>query len=208
MQKEVSFLIGTLRSKFAEIVPIGRDLVRLLIAVCHIPEFLHFWHDLVNQPGTLMPNFNGIKELLKMRTSKKFIAMNVTPDMEMKIQYMLKNVVFGHQDSYQKWFMKSFLTSLSSQSLRPRVEILYLIRFLMIIRMILIQNFLTFKFSTALRPDLVRFVCTCVIPTNEILQSNVLPRWAFCFGCKFSHIKRIKMVFGLFNRLKTCPQTG
>ena len=94
-----------------------------------------------------MPNFNGIKELLKMRTSKKFIAMNVTPDMEMKIQYLLKNVVFGHQEYYQKWFMKSFLTSLSSQSLRP---------------------------------DLVRFVCTCVIPTNEILQSSVLPRWAFC----------------------------
>ena len=27
---------------------------------------------------------------------------------------------------------------------------------------------------------MIRFVCTCITPSNEILQSDILPRWAFC----------------------------
>lgn len=137
LQKEIGFTVGTLRTKFAEVIPIGRDLVRLLIGVTHIREFHEFWIDLIQRPGQLMPNFNGIKELLKTRTSKKFLVLNVTPEMETKIIFLLSKVKFGAHDPYQKWFSRSYLTSLSSQTVRP---------------------------------DIIRFVCTCIIPTNEILQ--------------------------------------
>ena len=49
--------MGTLKSKFAEVVPIGRDLVRLLLGISHIREFHDFWTDLIHRPGQLMTPF-------------------------------------------------------------------------------------------------------------------------------------------------------
>ena len=74
-----------------------------------------------------------------MRTSKKFIVQGVTFDMDHKLQFMLRSVPFGQHEAYQKWFQKTYLSSLS---------------------------------SVTLRADLIRFVCMCIIPTNEILQSQ------------------------------------
>ena len=108
LQKEIGFTVGTLRTKFSEVIPIGRDLVRLMIAVSHIPEYGEFWADLIHRPGQLMPNFNGIKELLKARTSKKFLMLNVTPEMENKIQGGVKVYKMFFRD-FRKYNLREFL---------------------------------------------------------------------------------------------------
>ena len=43
-----------------------------------------------------------IKDLMKMRTSKKFIVQGVTFDMDHKLQFMLRSVPFGQHETYQK----------------------------------------------------------------------------------------------------------
>ena len=84
---------------------------------------------------------------MKIRTSKKFISLCVTFDMDIKINFMLLKIRVGQQSPYERWFTKMYLTSMG---------------------------------SVTLRADLIRFVCTCIIPTNEIIQSDILPRWMFC----------------------------
>ena len=154
-KKEVQFVTVQLRTNFQSVMTIGRDLVRLLLSIAHIPEFGEFWRDLIFQPQSLQPNFGGIKDLMKMRTSKKFLVLGVTFDMDQKLRFMLTSVKFGAHETHQKWFQKSYLSSLS---------------------------------SVTLRADLIRFVCTCITPSNEILQSDILPRWAFC-GWVLSNIQ-------------------
>lgn len=147
LEKEIKFVITNLRTKFSELIPIGKELVRLLLGVCHIQPFNEFWSDLIHKPQSLQPKFHGVQELLKIRTQTKFVKLNVTFEMANKITFMLQKVKFGQHEYYQRWLIKTYLSSMTSQSLLP---------------------------------DLVRFVVLCVIPTNEILASDVLPRWAFC----------------------------
>ena len=49
---------------------------------------------------------------MKTRSSRKFIFQGVTFDMENKINFLLKNVKFGQHETYQKWFQKTYLSSL------------------------------------------------------------------------------------------------
>lgn len=45
--------------QWADCMRIGRDLVRLLIAVARIPEFDRLWQDIINNPTSLCPQFSG-----------------------------------------------------------------------------------------------------------------------------------------------------
>jgi len=147
IQKEIQFCVSTFRSNFGLVLQIGRDVIRLLLSLVHIPEFNQIWSDLINNPAIFQPNFTGIKEFMKIRTSKKFISLCVTFDMDIKINFILHKIRVGQQGPYERWFTKMYLTSMG---------------------------------SVTLRADLIRFVCTCIIPTNEIIQSDILPRWMFC----------------------------
>ena len=40
------------------------------------------------------------------------------------------------------------------------------------------KSYLSSPESQSLRPDLIRYIISVVHPSNEILQSNVMPRWA------------------------------
>lgn len=97
---------------------IGRDLVRLLQNVARIPEMDLLWRDLLHNPQTLSPQFTGvfsfhcsqtqccickrdkvyvllfagILQLLTSRTSRKFLACRLTPDMETKLLFMTSRV--------------------------------------------------------------------------------------------------------------------
>ncbi|XP_061680410.1 integrator complex subunit 3 isoform X1 [Syngnathoides biaculeatus] len=144
-QKEVDFCIGMLREKFLECVIIGRDLVRLLQNVARIPEMDLLWRDLLHNPQVLSPQFTGILQLLTARTSRKFLACRLTPDMETKLLFMTSRVRFGQQKRYQDWFQRQYLSMAESQSLRC---------------------------------DLIRYICGVVHPSNEVLSSDILPRWA------------------------------
>ncbi|CAH2327412.1 integrator complex subunit 3 [Pelobates cultripes] len=144
-QKEVDFCMMLLRDRFMDCFMIGRDLVRLLQNVARIPEFDLLWKDMLHNPQTLNPQFTGILQLLQSRTSRKFLACRLTPDMETKLLFMTSRVRFGQQKRYQDWFQRQYLSTPDSQSLRC---------------------------------DLIRYICGVVHPSNEVLSSDILPRWA------------------------------
>ncbi|KAM9294593.1 LOW QUALITY PROTEIN: integrator complex subunit 3 [Gastrophryne carolinensis] len=132
-------------SQFMDCLMIGRDLVRLLQNVARIPEFDSLWKDMLHNPSALSPQFTGILQLLQSRTSRKFLACRLTPDMETKLLFMTSRVRFGQQKRYQDWFQRQYLSTPDSQSLRC---------------------------------DLIRYICGVVHPSNEVLSSDILPRWA------------------------------
>ncbi|NXH37509.1 INT3 protein, partial [Dicaeum eximium] len=142
-QKE--FCVGLLRERFMDCFMIGRDLVRLLQNVARIPEFEQLWKDILHNPQVLSPQFTGVLQLLQSRTSRKFLACRLTPDMETKLLFMTSRVRFGQQKRYQDWFQRQYLSTPDSQSLRC---------------------------------DLIRYICGVVHPSNEVLSSDILPRWA------------------------------
>ncbi|XP_077937214.1 integrator complex subunit 3 [Gasterosteus aculeatus] len=144
-QKEVDYCISMLREKFMECQIIGRDLVRLMQNVARIPEMELVWKDLLHNPQVLSPQFTGVLQLLTARTSRKFLACRLTPDMETKLLFMTSRVRFGQQKRYQDWFQRQYLSTAESQSLRC---------------------------------DLIRYICGVVHPSNEVLSSDILPRWA------------------------------
>jgi len=144
-QKEVTFVVSMLRDKWLDCCLIGRDLIRLLSAVAKIPEIERLWSDLIHKPQTLAPTFTGIHQLLQQRTSRKFLICRVTPDMETKLNFMLRSVKFGNHKRYQEWFQRQYLQTAESQTLRS---------------------------------DLIRYICGCIHPSNDILCSDIIPRWA------------------------------
>ncbi|XP_060948253.1 integrator complex subunit 3 [Limanda limanda] len=144
-QKEVDYCISMLREKFMECLIMGRDLVRLLQNVARIPEIDLIWRDLLHNPQVLSAQFTGVLQLLTARTSRKFLACRLTPDMETKLLFMTSRVRFGQQKRYQDWFQRQYLSTAESQSLRC---------------------------------DLIRYICGVVHPSNEVLSSDILPRWA------------------------------
>lgn len=87
----------------------------------------------------------GISQLLYTRTSRKFLACRLHPEMENKILFLTSKVRFGQQKRYQDWFQKQYLSSPESQSLRA---------------------------------DLIRYIVGVVHPCNEVLCSDIIPRWA------------------------------
>ena len=136
--------IKLIRENFLECVNIGRDFVRLLQAVSKIPEFIELWRDILYNPKTLSPEFSGILQILSIRTSKRYLACRLTPDMESKLVFLSTQVKFGQQTKYQLWFCKRYLSSPESQSLVC---------------------------------DFIRYMCAVIHPTNEMLNSNIVPRW-------------------------------
>ncbi|KFV70776.1 Integrator complex subunit 3, partial [Dryobates pubescens] len=91
-QKEVDFCISLLRERFMDCFMIGRDLVRLLQNVARIPEFEQLWKDIIHNPQVLSAQFTGVLQLLQSRTSRKFLACRLTPDMETKLLFMTSRV--------------------------------------------------------------------------------------------------------------------
>lgn len=144
-QKEVSFVISLIRERFADILVLGRDLVRLLQNVARIPEFNVLWQDILMNPKTLSPGFSSVLQLLELRTSRRYLQSRLTPDMERKLVFLTASVRFGNHKRYQEWFQRQYLATPESQSLRS---------------------------------DMIRFIVGVIHPTNELLCSDIIPRWA------------------------------
>ena len=134
-----------LREKFSDCMAIGRDLVRLLQHVSRIPEFELLWRDILHNPKILNPSFTGLAQLMQTRTSRRFLFLRLTPDMEKKMVFLTSNVRFGHQKRYQDWFQRQYFSTPESQSLRC---------------------------------DIIRFIVGVIHPSNEVLCSDIIPRWA------------------------------
>ncbi|KRG03806.1 integrator complex subunit 3 homolog isoform X1 [Drosophila mojavensis] len=144
-QKEVKFTISLIRDRFHDIIPLGRDFVRLLQNVARIPEFEQLWRDILYNPKSLHPTFNGIWHLLQIRTSRRFLQCRLLPEMERKLHFLASSVKFGNQKRYQDWFQDKYFATPESHSLRS---------------------------------DLIRFIINVIHPTNDMLCSDIIPRWA------------------------------
>lgn len=143
--KEVKFIISLIRERFQDIIPLGRDFVRLLQNVARIPEFQQLWKDILTNPKCLYPSFTGIFQMLSTRTSRHFIGNRITPDIESKLHFLTSSVKFGNHKKYQDWFQDRYFATPESQSLRS---------------------------------DVIRYIINAIHPTNELLCSDIIPRWA------------------------------
>lgn len=141
----MKFVISLIRERFQDIIPLGRDFVRLLQNVARIPEFHQLWKDILTNPKSLSPTFNGIFHLLANRTSRHFIGNRITPDIENKLHFFTSHVKFGNHKRYQDWFQDRYFATTESQSLRS---------------------------------DVIRYIINAIHPTNELLCSDITPRWA------------------------------
>ncbi|KAL9669171.1 hypothetical protein QQ045_006714 [Rhodiola kirilowii] len=146
IRKEISFCVRLLREKFHLCIKIGRELVRILQELAHVPEFRAILEDLFLNPAAFgIPGFSDILQIYRMRTSSRYFLLRVTPEMEAQLRFLLTYVKFGNQRRYLEWFSKKFLFG-------PEKEVLVC--------------------------DMVRFICCAHHPSNEIIQSAVIPRWA------------------------------
>lgn len=143
--RETKFVISLIRDKFSDIMPLGREFVRLLQNVAKIPEFELLWKDILYNPKSLCPTFNGVWQLLQTRTSRRFLASRITPDIERKLHFLTNSVKFGNQKRYQDWFQDRYFTTPESHSLRS---------------------------------DIIRYIINAIHPTNDMLCSDIVPRWA------------------------------
>ena len=143
--KEVKFIISVIRDRFNDVIPLGRDFVRLLQNVARIPEFQQLWKDILTNPKSLVPSFTGIFQMLSIRTSRHFIGNRITPEIENKLHFFTSNVKFGNHKRYQDWFQDRYFATPESQSLRS---------------------------------DVIRYIINAIHPTNELLCSDITPRWA------------------------------
>ncbi|KAF8398191.1 hypothetical protein HHK36_017117 [Tetracentron sinense] len=158
---EIDFCIRVLREHLHLCLRIGRDLIRLLQDLMHIPEFLAVWKDLLLNPVEFRtPVFSDISQLYCLRTSSRYFLLRITPEMETQLQFLLTHVRWGSQKRYQAWFARKFLCG-------PERETIIC--------------------------DLVRFICCAHHPTNEIIQSDVIPRWAvigwLLKSCRKNHVE-------------------
>lgn len=109
-QKEFDFCVRMLRQQFHLCLKIGRDLVRILQDLAHVPEFQAIWKDLLLNPGEFKTKeFHDISQLYLSRTSNRYLLLRITPEMEIQLRFLLTHVKFGSQKRYQAWFARKFL---------------------------------------------------------------------------------------------------
>ncbi|KAL0433243.1 UNVERIFIED_CONTAM: Integrator complex subunit [Sesamum latifolium] len=145
-QMEIGFCVRMLRENFSLCLRIGRDLVRLLQDLVHVPKFRSIWKDLLYNPSAFkVDGFVDISQIYGTRTSRWYFLLRITPEMESQLRFLLTRVKFGSQKRYQVWFARKFLAVPE----RKAVVI-----------------------------DIVRFICCAHHPSNEIIHSDVIPRWA------------------------------
>ncbi|XP_024994434.1 integrator complex subunit 3 [Cynara cardunculus var. scolymus] len=145
-QKEIEFCIRVFREQFHLCLKIGRDLIRLLQDLVHVPEFQDIWKDLLLLPANFKTSgFSDISQLYRSRTSSRYFLLRITPEMEAHLRFLLTHVKLGSQTRYQIWFARKFFNVPDSET-------------------VII--------------DIVRFICCAHHPSNKIILSSVIPRWA------------------------------
>uniref|UniRef100_A0A251SES8 Putative integrator complex subunit 3 n=1 Tax=Helianthus annuus TaxID=4232 RepID=A0A251SES8_HELAN len=136
-QKEIEFCIRVFKDQFHLCLKIGRDLIRVLQDLVHVPEFHDLWKDLLSRSSDAC-------QLYRSRTCSRYFLLRITPEMETHLRFLLTQVKLGSQTRYQIWFGRKFLNG-------PEKETVVI--------------------------DIVRFTCCAHHPSNDILLSNVIPRW-------------------------------
>ncbi|MED6124719.1 hypothetical protein PIB30_061588 [Stylosanthes scabra] len=159
---EVHLCVKIIREEFHLCLKIGRDFVRLLQDLIHVPEFREIWKDLMLCPSKFNTlKFLNVSQLYHTRTCSKYVLLRINPQMETKLRFLMTYVKLGQQKRHQVWFFQKFLV----ESDRETVIV-----------------------------DIVRFICCAHHPPNEIIQSDIVPRWAvigwLLKSCRSSYVER------------------
>ncbi|KAK2359087.1 integrator complex subunit [Trifolium repens] len=142
---EVNFCVKIVREEFHLCLKIGRDFIRLLQDLVHVPEFKSIWKDLMFNPSRFNTlGFSSVSQIYCARTSSRYALLRITPEMETQLRFLLTHVKLGHQKRHLMWFARKFLGELDMETVIV---------------------------------DIVRFICCAHHPPNEIIQSDVVPRW-------------------------------
>ncbi|TKY51724.1 Integrator complex subunit 3 [Spatholobus suberectus] len=158
---EIHFCVKIVREEFHLSLLIGRDFIRLLQDLVHVPEFRAILKDIVFDPfkfNAVGFEFKDVSQIYSTRTSSRYSLLRISPEMEIQLRFLLSNVKLGHQRRHQMWFARKFLND-------PDKEFVAV--------------------------DIVRFICCAHHPPNEVIQSDVVPRWALIgwllTACRSSH---------------------
>ncbi|XP_071686717.1 uncharacterized protein [Rutidosis leptorrhynchoides] len=109
-RKEIEFCVRVFKEEFRLCLKFGRDLVRLLQDLAHVPEFRDIWKDLLLHPNRFKTfGFYDILQLYQLRTSSRYFLLRISPEMETHLRFLLTHVKLGSQMRYQIWFRKKFI---------------------------------------------------------------------------------------------------
>ncbi|XP_047321141.1 integrator complex subunit 3 [Impatiens glandulifera] len=115
---EIDFCVRMLNEQFGLCITIGRDLIRLLQDLVHIPEFQLIWKSLILNPSNFkVDTFSDISQIYMKRTSSRYHLLRIPPEMETNLRFLLTHVNLGSQNRYQAWFMRKFLSNPNRDSL-------------------------------------------------------------------------------------------
>lgn len=156
----------------------GRDFLRLLQCTSRIPEIQAIWTEIYYSPKTLAPNFTGIQQLLNVRTSRRFLQLRLTPEMEKKINFLALQVRFGQHKRYQEWFQRQVIIFNVIVGLCLNLKLFDNFVYVHTIFLYVLLQYLATPESQTLRADIIRFIVGVIHPPNEVLCSDILPRWA------------------------------
>ncbi|KAI9265202.1 protein-domain-containing protein [Phascolomyces articulosus] len=141
-QREIRFVIEILRSQWLACCGLGRDLIRILQDLSSIPQFSQLWNDLLNEPQSFAPSFRGINTVLEKPTPREFLRSRLTPEMEVKLLFILQHLRTNQFHRNLGWFLQKFLSQ-----------------------------------SEFFNVDVIRFIVAGWYPSNQILQSDIVPRY-------------------------------
>ncbi|KAK7343934.1 hypothetical protein VNO77_13069 [Canavalia gladiata] len=143
---EIHLCVRMVREEFHLCLKLGRDFIRLLQDLVHVPEFKAILNDLRWNPSVFNTlGFKCVSQIYCTRTPSRFALLRISPEMETQLRFLLTYVKLGHHQRHQMWFAAKFFNE-------PDKETVIV--------------------------DIVRFICCAHHPPNEIIQSDIVPRWA------------------------------
>lgn len=85
--------------------------------------------------------------------------------MERKLVFFTSSVRFGHHKRYQEWFQNKVCLCFFLIIIINKINYSFF-------------QYLNTPEAQSLRSDLIRFIVGLIHPTNELLCSDIIPRWA------------------------------
>ncbi|KAI8922708.1 protein-domain-containing protein [Entophlyctis helioformis] len=139
-EKLLEFLTS---SQMEDCVIIGRDFIFSLMQISRLPFAAQLLKKLMASPSPQYPGMPGIADFLERPTPREFLIARLTPDMEIKLVFILQHIEKGFEYTFFERFRRRFVHADN--------ETLY--------------------------PDLIRYICGVVHPSNQILASSIVQRW-------------------------------
>ncbi|KAJ3367797.1 Integrator complex subunit 3 [Kappamyces sp. JEL0680] len=114
-------LLGVVRRQFIEIIPLGRDFLRLLGSVASLPQIGALLYDIEHAPAELHPEFFGLRHLGGTPTPAEYLLLLVTPEIEFKLVFFLNQVTENVYHVYLRRFVARFLSTEAAETLYPDI---------------------------------------------------------------------------------------